>query len=158
WSRNQSERELGDERSFPGHGSRSRASRFLGEHSRAAYRQHRESASAQARSTLIASIEERVFVEDPQRRVPDVWIQGVSDSDEASRVAESGPDTAVIIEVEDLEIHETRVEILDAYRAMKLVALIEDVSPTNSRQRSPAHHLQLPSRSRASSTRRVERA
>jgi hypothetical protein len=33
--------------------------------------------------------------------------------------------------LEDLEIHETRVEILDAYNAMKLVAVIEVVSPTN---------------------------
>ena len=36
-----------------------------------------------------------------------------------------------IVEVEDLEIHETRVEILDSYNEMKLVALIEVVSPTN---------------------------
>jgi len=60
----------------------------------------------------ITSIEERIFIEGPQRRVPDVWIQKVP-------------------EVEDLEIHQTRVEILDAYNAMKLVALIEVVSPTN---------------------------
>jgi len=40
-------------------------------------------------------------------------------------------DTAVIIEVEDLEINETRVEILDSYNEMKLVALIEVVRPTN---------------------------
>jgi hypothetical protein len=33
--------------------------------------------------------------------------------------------------LEDLDIHETRVEILDAYNAMKLVALIEVVNPTN---------------------------
>jgi hypothetical protein len=37
----------------------------------------------------------------------------------------------VILEVEDLELREKRVEILDAYSAMKLVALIEVVSPTN---------------------------
>ena len=33
--------------------------------------------------------------------------------------------------VEDLEVHEARVEILDSYNEMKLVALIEVVSPTN---------------------------
>ena len=38
---------------------------------------------------------------------------------------------AVILEVEDLEVHESRIEILDAYNEMKLVALIEVVSPTN---------------------------
>jgi hypothetical protein len=40
-------------------------------------------------------------------------------------------DTAVIIEVEELEINQTRVEILDSYNEMKLVALIEVVSPSN---------------------------
>jgi hypothetical protein len=79
----------------------------------------------------ITSIEERVFIEGPQRRVPDVWIQKVLGVDEASRAVESGSDTAVILEVEEVTIRETRVEILDAYNAMKLVALIEVVSPTN---------------------------
>ncbi len=79
----------------------------------------------------IASIEERVFIEGPQRRVPDVWIQKAPDADLAPSLTGSGSDTAVIVEVEDLEIHETRVEILDAYNAMKLVAMIEVVSPTN---------------------------
>jgi Protein of unknown function (DUF4058) len=37
----------------------------------------------------------------------------------------------VFIEVEDLEIHESRGEVLDSYNEMKLVALIEIVSPTN---------------------------
>ena len=36
-----------------------------------------------------------------------------------------------IVEVDNLEIHETRVEILDSYNELKLVALIEVVSPTN---------------------------
>ena len=40
-------------------------------------------------------------------------------------------DTAVIIEIENVEINETHVEILDSYNEMKLVALIEVVSPTN---------------------------
>jgi len=81
----------------------------------------------------ITSIEERVFIEGPQRRVPDVWIQKAPGADDGPSLAEtgSGSDTAVIVEVEDLEIHETRVEILDAYNAMKLVAMIEVVSPTN---------------------------
>jgi hypothetical protein len=33
--------------------------------------------------------------------------------------------------VEELEVHQSRVEILDSYNEMKLVALIEVVSPTN---------------------------
>jgi len=79
----------------------------------------------------ITSIEERVFIEGPQRRVPDVWIQKAGDADGLPPLARGESDTAVIIEVEDLEINETRVEILDSYNEMKLVALIEVVSPTN---------------------------
>jgi Protein of unknown function (DUF4058) len=79
----------------------------------------------------IASIEERVFIEGPQRRIPDVWIQKVRERGEIARIAQPESDTAVIVEVENLEIHEARVEILDAYNEMKLVALIEVVSPAN---------------------------
>jgi hypothetical protein len=79
----------------------------------------------------IASIEERVFIEGPQRRIPDVWIQKVREESGSSPLAEADSDTAVIVEVEDLEIHEARVEILDSYSEMKLVALIEVVSPAN---------------------------
>jgi hypothetical protein len=79
----------------------------------------------------VASIEERVFVEGPQRRIPDVWIQKSSDPSGAIAVAEAGVDTAIVLEVEDLEIHQTRVEILDTNNNLKLVTLIELVSPTN---------------------------
>ena len=79
----------------------------------------------------VASIEERVFIEGPQRRIPDVWIQKVRDAGELTTYPDTESDTAVIVEVEDLEIRETRVEILDAYNELKLVALIEVVSPTN---------------------------
>ena len=79
----------------------------------------------------IASVEEQVFLEGPQRRIPDVWIQKVADDTGSPPVAESESDTAVIVEVEDLEVHEGRVEVLDSYNEMRLVALIEVVSPTN---------------------------
>lgn len=79
----------------------------------------------------ITSIEERVYIEGPQRRIPDVWIQRTRGAEGCILTAQSKSDSAVIIEVEDLEIHETRVEILDSYNEMKLVALIEVVSPTN---------------------------
>lgn len=79
----------------------------------------------------VTSIEERVFIEGPQRRVPDVWIQKVRDGEGKPALASGEPGTAVILEVDDLEYHETRVEILDSYNEMKLVALIEVLSPTN---------------------------
>src|SRR5947199_8468522 len=59
----------------------------------------------------ITSIEERVFVAGPQHRVPDVWIQKATEANEAQGVIAAELDTAVIVEVEDLEIHESRVEI-----------------------------------------------
>ncbi len=79
----------------------------------------------------IESIEERVFIEGPQRRIPDVWIEKVDDASGMAPLAEGDSDTAVIVEVDELEIREGRVEILDAYNDMRLVALIEVVSPTN---------------------------
>ena len=60
-----------------------------------------------------------------------MWIQKVRDEGGLTTFADTESDTALIVEVENLEIHETRVEILDAYNELKLVALIEVVSPTN---------------------------
>ncbi len=79
----------------------------------------------------IANIEERVFVEGPQRRIPDIWVQKTEENTPAVAVAEPQGDTAVIIQVEDLTVHQKRIEILDSYNEMKLVAIIELVSPTN---------------------------
>lgn len=81
----------------------------------------------------IATIEERVFIEGPQRRIPDVWIRRLLNPEQGQRVATERleSDSAVIVEVEELEIHQTRVEILDSYNEMKVVALIEVVSPIN---------------------------
>jgi hypothetical protein len=79
----------------------------------------------------VTSVEERVFIEGPQRRIPDVWIQKTPGNGGELAVVETEADTAVIVEVEDLEIRETRIEILDLYNNMKLVALIELASPTN---------------------------
>src|SRR5438132_6925393 len=62
----------------------------------------------------VTSVEERVFIEGPQRRIPDVWIQKSAGNGGGLAIANAESDTAVIVEVEDLEIHETRVEILDA--------------------------------------------
>ena len=79
----------------------------------------------------ITTIEERVFNEGPQRRIPDVWIQRTSGEEQTVSTTKLESDSAVIVEIEDLEIHETRVEILDSTNGLRLVALIEVVSPTN---------------------------
>jgi hypothetical protein len=79
----------------------------------------------------VASVEERVFIEGPQRRIPDVWIQKTGDKGGAIALAEAEVDTAVVLEVQDLAIRQARIEILDTYNNLKLVTLIELVSPTN---------------------------
>src|SRR4051794_22191301 len=58
----------------------------------------------------VTSIEERFFIEGPQRRIPEVWIQQVG-SGPGTLVAEPEADRAVTLEVENLEVHQTRIEI-----------------------------------------------
>lgn len=79
----------------------------------------------------VATVEERVYIEGLQRRVPDVWIQRVEEARPSTAVLEPQAPGVVVVEVEELEVHESRVEILDAYNDMKLVTLIEVLSPTN---------------------------
>jgi hypothetical protein len=79
----------------------------------------------------VTSVEERVFIEGPQRRIPDVWVQKVPGAQGPPPKTAPAMDQAVIVDVEDLEIRESRIEILDAYNDLKLVALLELVSPTN---------------------------
>ena len=86
------------------------------------------------RPRYVASIEERVYIEGPQmRRVPDLQIsQRKGEFLQAGNMAVE-PDNAVVMEVEEIEVHEKRVEILDLYNNSKLVALLEVLSPTNKR-------------------------
>jgi hypothetical protein len=79
----------------------------------------------------VASIEERVYIEGPQRRIPDIWVQKIRQTQGQVAVVQPEEDTAVVLDVDNLEIHEARIEILDLYNDMRLVALIELVSPTN---------------------------
>jgi len=80
----------------------------------------------------VASIEERVFIERPQRRIPDIWIWVQKIQEGGVAVAEqTETDTAVVVEVDEIEVHQKRIEILDMYNNMKLVGVIEVVSPTN---------------------------
>jgi len=81
----------------------------------------------------IASVEERVFIEGPQQRIPDVWTQQTPDETSPIPAADADVDVGVVVEVEELEIHQKRIEILDAYNEMKLVTLVEVLSPTNKR-------------------------
>ena len=79
----------------------------------------------------VATVEERVYIEGPQRRIPDVWIQKTRESEGTVAVVEPRASGAVIVDVDPLEVRQSRIEIVDAYNDMKLVTLIELVSPTN---------------------------
>jgi hypothetical protein len=83
----------------------------------------------------VTSVEERVYLQRSQSRKPDVRIEEARSESKASAtsaIAVHG-DMAVIVEMLELEFKEHRVEILDSYNEMKLVAAIELVSPSNKR-------------------------
>jgi hypothetical protein len=83
------------------------------------------------RPRYIASVEERVYIEGPeQQRVPDIWVQKVRETG-GTAVAAPAVNTPLVVEVEDLEIHEAYIEILDRYRDLKVVTVIEVISPSN---------------------------
>jgi len=79
----------------------------------------------------IAAIQERVFVEGPDREIiPDVWLK--QQRPEAKpRVALADTDAPVEVQVPALEVHETYIAILDRQSGQQVVTVIEVVSPTN---------------------------
>ncbi len=88
------------------------------------------------RPRYVASIEDRVFIED-QFRIPDVWVQQGTANGPAN-IQGMAATIPVIVEVEEaeeepipLEVREHFVEILDTYRAMKVVTVLEVISPSN---------------------------
>lgn len=86
------------------------------------------------RPRYIAAIDDRVFVEGPDREiVPDVWLRqtGQPARAAATAVAVADADEPVVVQVPDLEIHESYIEILDRHSGQNVVTVIEVVSPTN---------------------------
>jgi hypothetical protein len=83
------------------------------------------------RPRYIAAIEERVFVEGPDREIiPDVWLR--RGRGEVGRgVAMLDADAPTVIRVPALEVHETFVAILDRQSGLGIVTIIEVVSPSN---------------------------
>ena len=83
----------------------------------------------------VASIEVRVFRECRLPRFgPNLVVRG-SGPGQKERAA-CGPEAAdepIILEVEEMEVHEPRVEILDLTDHEKVVAVVEVVSPSNKR-------------------------
>jgi hypothetical protein len=88
------------------------------------------------RPRYITSVEERVFVEGPQHReiLPDVWIMRQPRDHGAVGLAAAGTVEAVAeeeVQVPELEVHESFIEILDRQSEMRVVTIIEVLSPTN---------------------------
>src|SRR5262249_54148235 len=88
---------------------------------------------AQIKPRYITAIEERVYLERSER-VPDIWIR------RASRGRKNGKlgglleaDEPLVVQAPANEAHERFIAILDRHSGLKLVAVIELVSPTNKR-------------------------
>ncbi|MDA0840495.1 MAG: DUF4058 family protein [Planctomycetota bacterium] len=79
----------------------------------------------------VASVEERVFVEGPNRDIiPDVLIERER-AGQRSMSAVMEADSPVLVMVEELEIRESYIEILNLHSDMEIVTVIEVVSPSN---------------------------
>ena len=87
----------------------------------------------------IAAVEERVFIEGPDRQIiPDVWLKRTRrpEGGQSVAVAVADADEPVVVQVPGwdngrLEIHESYVEILDRHAGQSVVTVIEVVSPAN---------------------------
>jgi len=86
------------------------------------------------RPRYIASTGERVYVEEPVERpiVPDVWVRRTRPEGGGVAVLDAAVvDEPTVVEVPDIEIREPYIEILDRESGMRVVTVIELVSPTN---------------------------
>ncbi len=80
----------------------------------------------------VTSLEERVVIEGPgEQRVPDLWVQRARTGSGGTATAEVASKAPVVVEVKGLEIRQRYIEILDRYRDLRVVTVIELVSPTN---------------------------
>jgi Protein of unknown function (DUF4058) len=87
----------------------------------------------QIRPRYVASVEDRVFIENAgQDRVSDVWVQETGQGHRAPTVHPgTSIATPLVVEVQQLEIREHYIAILDRYRDLGVVTVIELVSPSN---------------------------
>ncbi len=86
------------------------------------------------RGRYVAAIEQRLYVEGPDRHVaPDIWVREKQPRSDASGRATIAAevDEPLVAEVEPIEVHESYIEILDLHGGQKVVAVIEVVSPAN---------------------------
>lgn len=84
------------------------------------------------RPRYLAAIEERVFLEGPDREIiPDVRLQRQRPPAPPVAVAVAEYDAPVLVRVAAQEIHETYLEIVERESGQQVVAVLEVVSPTN---------------------------
>jgi len=84
------------------------------------------------RPRYLASIEERVYLEEPERElIPDVQVRHHRPESPRTTNALLEMDVPVRIQVTTEEIHETYVTILDRQSGERVVTVIEVLSPTN---------------------------
>jgi hypothetical protein len=88
------------------------------------------------RPRYVASVEERVMIDIPsQQRVPDLWIQKTQRAGDFAASTPESPSTALeeplVLEVPSDPVREYYIEILDRYQDMKVVTVIEVLSPIN---------------------------
>jgi len=94
--------------------------------------------SPRLRPRYIASIEERVMIDIPQhQRVPDLWVQKVSNASAPARAAVV-LEEPLVMEIADDPVKEHYIEILDRYQDLNVVTVIEVVSPIN-KATGPGH-------------------
>lgn len=86
----------------------------------------------QLRPRYVAAIEERVYVEGPDRKTrPDVSIRQARPKRQGGGVATLEADAPVIVRAPVEPVHESYVAILDLHAGQRVVTVIEVVSPTN---------------------------
>jgi hypothetical protein len=85
------------------------------------------------RPRYIAAVEERVFVQGAEQReiIPDAWLKRHRPEANPAAAAVLDVDTPVVMQVPELEIHESYIEILDRESEQRIVTVVELLSPTN---------------------------
>ncbi len=84
------------------------------------------------RPRYIAAVEERVYVEGPDREIiPDVWVRPLDVFRNTGTSVVTEEDSPVRVQIPELEVHEPYLTILDRQSGRRVVTVIEVVSPAN---------------------------
>ncbi len=84
------------------------------------------------RPRYLAAVEDRLYVEGPDRQIiPDVWITRSKPQQRSGSAAVAEIEEPLVVQAFGPEIHESYIEILDLTSHQKVVTVIEVISPTN---------------------------